>query len=894
MGDYTRVTDSGPKLSARELSELNTPEEGLSLYEANSRLSRDGPNLLPEKATSPFARFLSHFWGPIPWVIWTAIVIELANLDWLDLIILASVLVLNSFISWYQEESVFKLTRPLKEKLAPETWVKREGNWLRAKANQLVIGDRIPLKPGNVVPADCILGPGCVEIDQSLLNKELVTKYEGEVVFQGSIVRKGEVDAIVSATGTRTFFRKTLENLNEVAYTGNFQKVLLKVTAFVVAASSVLVLVILIVVLSKGNNFLESLSICVAVFIACAPIDMKIVCTATLAVGTKLLAAKQAVVKNLDSIEQLARMEVLCLNKTGTLSKDLPTVQGCWPLLNYTQEDLLLNAKLASRTTGNSLDKCIIESTQSNFDHFEQEEFIDFSPDSKRTEATVRNTTSGETFKCTKGAPQVVLALCGDLEEEVSNLVDSLAAKGLRTLGVAKTDSDGVWNMCGIISISDPLQSDSKKAIQQAISIGIEVKMLTGDQSAIAKEISRVLELKNKVYNSDFLSTEIAAVNCQLLEPVTQEASGFSEVFPEHKFAIVKLLQSKGTIVGFTGRSAEDCPTLEKANVGIAVHGAVDSAQLAADLILESPGASVIVKVVKKCRKIFQRIVNYCTYRVTCSLQLLGFFFIAMVGVNPKSTFTCQGHSDCGEVPNTFALPVIALAVIIFLSNLTVVSGVYDKSTGSQKPQRWNLTLVLCNSCLLGTVDVLSSVILLLVCLSNMNNQSPSNIFQGLGFGSFSYGEVLTIIYLKVSLSSFLTPFVTRTQSFFFSKKPGKLLVLVFVSAGVISTLFAKYWFLSVSSGEHRMPGMKQVSWGLVVLVWVYSLFFCVLQDVLKVAALSVFENYYSLHPEPRLDLSESFVEFSKDSFLTERSVLAASSSKKWSFVTEMQRLNVN
>lgn len=330
---------------------------------------------------------------------------------------------------------------------------------------------------------------------------------------------------------------------------------LFHVSLSILFISTGLVLIILFVELAKGNNFLQTLGICVVLLVACVPIAMQAVCVATMAVGANSLAQRKAVVTRLSAIEELAGMEVLCTDKAGTLTKNELTVQKPRLLGSWSVEDIFLSAALASKRESDSqdtIDKCITQIAKNihklKFDIYEEEDFLSFDPKLKRAKVSIRNASTGETFKCTKGAPQVVLALVNDLriEEDMSRLVEELAAGGYRTLGVARTDKYGKWVMQGLIPLYDPPREDTAETIHKARMLHINVKMATGDQISIGKETARILKLGYRVYNSELMNESATQVQRQLLDNVILEADGFAEVFPEHKFAIVQILQEKG------------------------------------------------------------------------------------------------------------------------------------------------------------------------------------------------------------------------------------------------------------------------------------------------------------------------------------------------------------
>ncbi|CAG9327110.1 unnamed protein product [Blepharisma stoltei] len=850
------------QLTPQQLEDIQTGPEGLESAEAHRRFERDGPNELPEKRVNPFLKFLSYYWGPMPIMIWIAFIIELIRLSYIDFCVLFILQFFNGFVGWYEEKNAGNAIEALKKNLAPKAKVKRDGEWTTILSRELVQGDRINIKLGDIIPADSILGPGFAEIDQSSLTGEslAVTKFEGEMVYQGSICKKGDLEAIVAATGSNTFFGKTSTLVGQATGNrGNFQKIILKVTGILMVVSFVLVTIILIVVITKGNAFLETLAICVVILVASIPIATQVVCTATMAVGAHALAKRQAIVSKLSSIEELAGMQILCSDKTGTLTKNQLTVKHPVALKKNTREDIFIIAGLASKkeaASQDAIDKTIYEyatkTLEIKFDHFEELEFVPFDPSNRRTEATIKDKVTGQIFKCTKGAPQVILRMSNDpsLVDEVSKQVQYIASRGYRTIGVARSDEDGGWDMIGLIPLYDPPRDDTKETIQKAKQMDVKVKMITGDQLAIAQETAHILGLGDKVYNSEVLNTENTIAQKEVVNKIVEEADGFAEVFPEHKFGIVKILQEMGFRVGMTGDGVNDAPALKQADVGIAVDGATDAARAAADIVLTSAGLSVIIEAIYRARKIYQRMNNYCIYRVACTVQLLLFFFITMCAINPSRDYDCKPKDPkdtwCDDVPNTFALPVIAIVLITVLNDGTIISIAYDKVTVSQKPEKWNLTLMFFNSCTLGSIALVSSIILVLLMLMHMDHEDPSDFFKGFDISTFTYGEILTALYLKVSISDFLTLFAARTSRFFWTRTPSKILIFAFIFACFVATIFSCYWWLNVINDSSSIPNMESISWRLAGFIWGYDIVFFLIQDTVKVLELKGIATYYS------------------------------------------------
>lgn len=376
-----------------------------------------------------------------------------------------------------------------------------------------------------------------------------------------------------------------------------------------------------------------------------------------------------------------------------------------------------------------------------------------------------------------------------------------------------------------------------------------------------------------------------------MLTDVIESSDGFAEVFPEHKFAIVKILQeTKGKRVGMTGDGVNDAPALKKADVGIAVEGSTDAARGAADIVLTSPGLSVIIEAVYRSRKIFQRMKNYCTYRIACTMQLLLFFFIAMIFIRPAS-YDCSGHTGCGDLPDTFALPVITLVIITVLNDGTIISIAYDRVTVSQKPEKWQLPIIFATSGILGLVATIASVIMVLLCLANMDHDGRSMFFKAFGIPSFSYGEILSIMYIQVSLLEYLTVFAARTHSHFWSRAPGKGLGCAFIFALAVTTVISGLTSMNDGTSKGSIPIMQPVNVKMLFFVWAYNLIWFILQDCAKVVFLKMLVRHYNSKSDGNskvfhgVYLTDTFLKFEtgesalrRGSIVTRRSLAAARS----------------
>lgn len=602
--EQPKVQDDLKTLPMPELKKkLGFAPDGLSQAEAQKRLAQYGPNEIEEKKTNLFLKFLSYFWGPIPWMIEIAVILSGVVRHWPDFFIILLLLFTNAIVGFWEERQAGNAIAALKAKLAIRARVKRDGKWINPAARELVPGDVIRLRMGDIVPADARLLEGDpVEVDQSALTGESlpVTHKSGEAVFSGSIIRQGEIGALVYGTGANTYFGKTAQLVQEAHTVSHFQKAVLKIGNYLIILAVVLVALIITVAIFRGDPILTTLQFALVLTVAAIPVAMPTVLSVTMAVGARLLARKEAIVSRLVAIEELAGVDVLCADKTGTLTQNKLTLGDPFSVNNVSAEQVILNAALASRADNNdTIDLAVLGGLKNKdvLKGYQVVHFQPFDPVHKRTEANVKGK-DGKQFKVTKGAPQVILALSANAEQvktAVEKAVDEFAARGFRSLGVARADGDGKWQYLGVLPLFDPPREDAKATIATATQMGVKVKMVTGDAIAIAKETAKTLGMGTNILDATILGEDSKKQETKAMDESIVKADGFAQVFPEHKFHIVDVLQKLGHIVGMTGDGVNDAPALKKADCGIAVSSATDAARAAAAIVLLTPGLSVII-----------------------------------------------------------------------------------------------------------------------------------------------------------------------------------------------------------------------------------------------------------------------------------------------------------
>ena len=808
----------------------------------------------------------------MPIMIWIAVITEAGIQNWPDFGILLGIQFINASLGYYEIVKAGDAVAALKKSLKPVATVKRDGKWANIDATTVVPGDLVLLASGSAIPADCIINEGTLEIDQSALTGESlpVTMYKGGKALMGSNVARGEVEGTVEFTGSRTFFGTTASLLQGDDELGNLQKVLLSIMIVLVVVSFTLSLIVFGFLLGEGENFRDSLSFTVVLIVASIPIAIEIVCTTTLALGSKELSKHGAIVTRLAAIEDMAGMNMLCSDKTGTLTMNKMVIQDETPIYREgeTQYSVLRYAAMAAKwkePPRDALDTMTLgKADLKSLDEVEQIDFMPFDPIVKRTEGTLRVRSTGKTFKTTKGAPHVILKLTHNhaVAEQCHLDVEALGKRGIRSLAVAKTNDAGEWEMLGLLTFLDPPRHDTKETIHRAIAYGVEVKMITGDHLLIAMETARLLELGDPIEGRDGVLPLIRGPEgLPMLDPVTKEGPkdlgprygdyirnghGFAQVFPEHKFLIVQCLRELGFKVGMTGDGVNDAPALKRADVGIAVAGATDAARAASDIVLTQEGLSTIVEGIIVARCIFQRMKNFITYRVAATLQLLVFFFIAVLALRPNEFAPSDWENVDGfgssEWPSFFKMPVLMLMLITLLNDGTLISIGYDNVKPSKYPNVWNLPVLFIISSVLALVALFSSIILLYLCLDSWN---AGSLFQQMGLGGLTYGQINTTMYLKVSISDFLTLFSARTHDgFFWSSMPSPILLGAACLALTLSTILACSWPDGDLDGEEVTGLALRPPVAMAVYVWIYCLVWWLLQDIAKVVTYYYLEKY--------------------------------------------------
>ncbi|MFQ5440303.1 MAG: plasma-membrane proton-efflux P-type ATPase [Nitrosopumilaceae archaeon] len=775
---------------------LSSNRNGLSSSEAKNRLIKSGFNEINEKKINPIKKFFGYFWGPIPWMIEAAVVISAIIGNWHDFIIILLLLFVNVAVGFWHEYNASNAIELLKQKLAIKAKVFRNNRWIEIPSRELVSGDIVRVRIGDIVPADVkLLDDGYLLADESTLTGESlpVEKNAYDLSFSGSVIRKGETDALVVSTGINTFFGKTAKLIQETKTRSHFQKALIKIGNYLIILAIVLVTLIFIVSMLRQQGFPETLQFALVLIVAAIPIALPAILSVSMAIGASKLTKKQAIVSKLASIEELAGIDILCADKTGTLTKNKLTAGDPHPYDNFSKEDILLFAGLASRKEDRDpIDDVIIRKIEESklsdsLESFGKKSFIPFDPVIKRSEVTVVND-DGEIFKVSKGAFQVISTLVSNqnkITDIIKKDVEKFASEGYRIIGIAKTNKEGIWKFVGLLPFFDPLREDSTRTLKIANTLGVKIKMLTGDHMSIAKQVAKKLGLGINIQNASKLDENAQEVGC------IEDADGFAQVFPEHKHRIIKILQDRGHIVGMTGDGVNDAPALKTADVGIAVQNSTDAAKSAADIVLTESGISVIIDAIKESRRVFQRMKNYAIYRIGETIRILLFLALSIVAFD------------------FYPVTAIMIVLLALLNDIPIMTIAFDKVRFSQMPERWNMRNILTIATIFGIIGVISSFTLLYI---------GKEIFL------LSTETLQSLIYLKLSVAGHMFLFVARTRGNFWTVRPSPLLFMAIVSTQMIATLITVYGII-----------IPPIGWNLAFFVWGFSFMTFLLTDFAKI-----------------------------------------------------------
>ena len=772
------------------IKRLQSQESGLSDDEAVKRREKYGTNSIEETKTPAIIKFLKKLSGPVPWMLEITALITYFLGKYIDTYIILALLVFNSIISFLQESRATDAVELLRRKINVNARVLRSGIWKQVPASELVPGDIIHVRMGDIVPADVKIISGVVDSDQSALTGESnpVRRSTDGDIYSGSVLKKGEATGIVTATGSQTYFGKTTELVKKAGSESHLEKLILSIVKYLVIIDVFLVGLLLVFSSIYSISYVDTIPFALVVLIASIPVALPATFTIATAIGALDMSRRGALVTRLSAVEDAASMDTICFDKTGTLTQNKLSVTSPVPYA-CTEEVLIQAAILASdESSQDSIDLAIIQyGKENNFDitGFKVTEFIPFDPSRKRTEAKVLKNDS--IISVVKGAPQVILSLCGDADgKSVMENVVNLAHRGYRTLGVAESSGDR-YKFLGLIPLFDIPRPDSNQLITKLSDLGISAKMVTGDSTAIASEIASKVGIGSRVcVSSDVINGKHHIDSCDV----------FAEVFPEDKYEIVKLLQKEGHITGMTGDGVNDSPALKQAEVGIAVASATDVAKASASIVLTHEGITDAVSAVEDGRKIYQRMLTYTLNKIIKTIQIAIFLTVSFLIFRYLVTTSFE------------------IILLLFANDFATMSIATDNVRFSSKPERWDVKSLVGSSMSLALLIVVESFIILLVGMRL----------------SLSVDQIHTFIFDMLVFSGQFTIYMIRERGHFWSSRPGKYLLIASVGDILVIT--------AMSSAGILVTAIPLLYVGIVLLITFISM---ALIDPLKNA---IFRHY--------------------------------------------------
>lgn len=810
----------GARLIPEELLQTDT-RIGLTSGEVLLRRKKFGLNQMKEEKENLFLKFLMFFVGPIQFVMEAAAVLAAGLRDWVDFGVICGLLLLNACVGFIQEYQAGSIVDELKKTLALKATVLRDGALIEIEAPEVVPGDILQVEEGTIVPADgrIVTEDAFLQVDQSAITGEslAVDKHRGDTCYASSAVKRGEAFVVITATGDSTFVGRAASLVASASGgTGHFTQVLHDIGTALLVLVIVTLLVVWISSFYRSNGIVHILEFTLAITIVGVPVGLPAVVTTTMAVGAAYLAKKQAIVQKLSAIESLAGVEILCSDKTGTLTKNKLSLAEPYTVAGVEPDDLMLTACLAAsrKKKGiDAIDKAFLKSlkyyprAKNVLSKYKVIDFHPFDPVSKKVQAVVESP-QGERIICVKGAPLFVLRTVEEdhpipeaIDEAYKNKVAEFATRGFRSLGVARKRGNSSWEILGIMPCSDPPRHDTYRTINEAKTLGLSIKMLTGDAVGIARETSRQLGLGTNIFDAERLGLGGGGeMPGSEVYDFVEAADGFAEVFPQHKYNVVEILQQRGYLVAMTGDGVNDAPSLKKADTGIAVEGASDAARSAADIVFLAPGLSAIIDALKTSRQIFHRMYAYVVYRIALSLHLEIFLGLWIAILNESLNLQL----------------VVFIAIFADIATLAIA---YDNAPYSKTPVKWNLPKLWGMSVLLGIILAVGTWITLTTMFPFQTGEN-----QGVNGGIVqNFGRRDPVLFLEISLTENWLIFITRANGPFWSSIPSWQLAGAILVVDIVATLFTIFgWFVG-----------GQTSIVAVVRIWIFSFgIFCVMGGV--------------------------------------------------------------
>ena len=809
--ESTKPTDAKPPDIASAsvpdtLSSLNVnPDNGLARADVDTRRKQNGYNEVAEKKSHPALKFLKKFWGISAWMLELIMVLSAVLGKYSDLIVVGALLLINAVVGFMQERRAAGVVEALRKRLQVNARVLRDSSWQVIPARELVPGDIVRVRPGDIIPADVKLLTGALTVDQSALTGESkdADKSPSEVLSSGSVVRQGEGNGVVMLTGAKTYFGRTTQLVQEARPKFHIDAVMAKVVRWLFLVVGVLLAMVIVMSLMRGTPLLEMIPLMLILFMSAIPLSLPVMFTVSMAVGAKELAKRGVLVTRLSAAEDAATMDVLCVDKTGTITMNQLAVTGVIPLEHATETDVLFAGALASQEADQDpIDLAFLAAARERhtFDNLPQVTPVSFAPfdaKNRRTEAVVEQ--NGQRLRVMKGAVRTIAEACGLQPPAIETLearVNESALKGYRTLAVAHGPETGAPTLVGLVSLYDPPRPDAKQLIATLHELGVPVKMLTGDALAVASEIARGVGLPNLKRVADLKAASAQAGN-QTVD-LFAGADGFAEVFPEDKYVVVKSLQAAGHITGMTGDGVNDAPALRQDEVGIAVSTATDVAKGAASVVLTEPGLTNIVALIEQGRTIYQRILTYIINKISRTILKTAFVAIAFM------------------VTGKFVMSAFAMLLLVFVTDFAKISLATDRVRPSRKPETWNIGPLITVSVVLGVLMVAEALLVLWSGWLRCGLATNDNTLYTFSFLTLLYFAAFSIIS-------------ARERRWFWATMPSKTVVTAVMAEVVVGTVLTRV----------GLSGLMPLPWWETFAIFAYAMVSClVVNDAVKVAMI--------------------------------------------------------
>lgn len=777
------------------MSTSQNSSKGLSGEEAKKLLEQYGPNEITEEHPNPVLLFLKKFWGPIAWMLEAALLLELAFGKIINATIIGFLLLFNAVLGFFHEHKAQGAVELLKKKLQVMARVLRDGGWIMIPARELVPGDYVRLRMGDFAPADLEISEGNVDVDQSALTGESlpVEKGPNDTIYSGSIIRRGEVSGIVTATGAKSYFGKTTELVKMAKVPSQAEMLIMSIIKYLLVMDGVIVIAILVYAAITGIPMEDMLPFALILLIASVPVALPPTFTLSNAVGSLALSKEGVLTTRLSAVQDSAAMEILCSDKTGTLTKNELTLSTVRPHGNFTEQDLLKMASLASEeSTMDAIDKVILDKTKElNIGVPQKTKFIPFDPATKRSEA--RYEENGKRYIAIKGSPLIIKEFDSGIDWEKES--EEFAKRGERTIAVLGGEEGSTPKFYGLLALSDPVRPDSKDVISQLNDLSISVRMLTGDNPATAIHIAEKIGINGEVCDYNALKKEGKVE----LKPEVLNCAVYAGIFPEDKYNLVQALQMGGKeVIGMTGDGVNDAPALKQAQVGIAVSSATDVAKASASLVLTDPGLSGMVSAVETGRRVYQRLFSYISNKIVKTIQVGLFLALGLLIFGIKN-FDIK------------AMPLIIL-LLIFTNDFVTMSLSTDNVRYSKKPNKWNVRELM-------EISLAFSAGWLIYIFGVY--------IWGWKFLDLSKSALDSFIFLGLVYSGHANIFLVREKSYLWHSMPSKPLLIAEFGGILLATLMAVYGWL-----------IAPVPLILILYLVIATLIYMVLLDLIKVPIL--------------------------------------------------------